>query len=242
MFSPMEQYVIYPVLSLQLTFTNVAFYLLLSSVLTIVLGTFLDNGPVVTNVWGIVRESMYRTILNMVESLAGKGAVIYLPLFYSLFFLILFCNLLGLIPYSSTATVEIVLTLSLSFTLLIGFAVLGFLTHRLYLFAIFLPAGTPVGLIPLLVALEVVAYLSKVLSLGLRLAINLITGHCLAKVLSGFLWVGILNGANSLLMALCVAIFSGFLAFELLISYLQAYIFLFIALLTLKDVSMESHN
>jgi ATP synthase subunit 6 len=111
---------------------------------------------------------MFRTILSMLETFAGKKAVIFLPLFYSLFFLILFCNLLGLIPYSSTATVEIVLTLSLSFTLLMGFAVLGFLTHKLYLFAIFLPAGTPIALIPLMVALEIVAYLSRILSLGLR--------------------------------------------------------------------------
>lgn len=118
----MEQFVIYPVITLQLTLTNIALYLSLSALLTITMGTLLDNGPIVTNVWGIIRESMFRTILNMLETFAGPKAVIYLPLFYSLFFLILFCNLLGLVPYSSTATVEIVLTLSLSFTLLIGFA------------------------------------------------------------------------------------------------------------------------
>ena len=86
MFSPMEQFVIYPILTLQLTLTNIAFYLLLSSVLTVTLGTLLDSGSIVTNVWGILRESMFRTILNMLETFAGPKAVIYLPLFYSLFF------------------------------------------------------------------------------------------------------------------------------------------------------------
>lgn len=175
----------------------------------------------------------------MLESFVGPRYSIYLPLFYSLFHIILFSNLIGLIPYSSTPTVEIVLTLALSFTLLMGIAVLGFLTHNLFLLAIFLPAGTPLGLIPLMVFLEVLAYLSRTLSLGLRLAINLITGHILAKVCSGFLLVGFMKGLPAQFIVLGCGLLMIFLCLEILVSYLQAYIFLFIALLTLKDISMS---
>jgi F-type H+-transporting ATPase subunit a len=190
-----------------------------------------------TKNWGILSESLFRTVLNMLESFVSPKASIFLPLFYSISQIILFSNFLGLVPYSSTPTVEIVLTLSFSFTLIIGFAILGFLTHRFYLLSMFLPGGTPLGLVPLMVALEVNAYLSRTLSLGLRLAINLITGHTLCKVVAGFLWLGHLNNANLFILGLGVFLLTIFLCLEVLVAYLQCYIFLFISLLTLKDVS-----
>lgn len=174
----------------------------------------------------------------MLESFVAPKAAIYLPLFYSISQIILFSNFLGLIPYSSTPTVEIVMTLSFSFTLIIGFAVLGFLTHHFYLLSMFLPGGTPLGLIPLMVFLEVNAYLSRTLSLGLRLAINLITGHILCKVVAGFLWLGHINNTHVLFLSLGVFALTIFLCLEVLVAYLQCYIFLFISLLTLKDVSL----
>lgn len=174
----------------------------------------------------------------MLESFVAPKAAIYLPLFYSISQIILFSNFLGLIPYSSTPTVEIVMTLSFSFTLIIGFAVLGFLTHNFYLLSMFLPGGTPLGLIPLMVFLEVNAYLSRTLSLGLRLAINLITGHILCKVVAGFLWLGHINKTHVLFLSLGVFALTVFLCLEVLVAYLQCYIFLFISLLTLKDVSL----
>lgn len=99
-------------------------------------------------------------------------------------------------PYSSTPTVELIMTLSIAFTLLGGIMLVGFLTHKLYLLAIFLPAGTPVFLIPLMVFLEVLAYIIRTMSLGLRLGINLITGHILVKVIVGFIWLGYVKGTS----------------------------------------------
>lgn len=233
----MEQFIIFPVFNFQFTISNIVFFLLLSGLITLVLGS-LNQGAILANNWGIVSESLFRTVLNMLESFVGPKASIYLPLFYSLSQIILFSNLLGLVPYSSTPTVEIVMTLALSFTFLIGFALLGFLTHKFYLLSMFLPAGTPLGLIPLMVALEIIAYLSRTLSLGLRLAINLITGHCLAKVIAGFLWLGYANGTSLFIISFGVILLAAFFCLEVLVAYLQAYIFLFIALLTLKDVSL----
>ena len=235
----MEQYIIFPLFTIQFSLSNIIFFLCLAGSLSIILGNMhMYKGLILSNNWAILSESLFRTMLSMVENFVGRNFTIYLPLFYSLFHLILFSNLLGLIPYSSTPTVEIVMTLSLSFTLLIGIALLGFFTHKFFLLAIFLPAGTPLALIPLMVALEVIAYLSRTLSLGLRLAINLITGHILAKVCAGFLWLGYIKGTSFFLLAIGLFLLTLFLTLEILVAYLQAYIFIFISLLTLKDISM----
>jgi len=130
------------------------------------------------------------------------------------------------------------MTLSIAFTLLIGILLLGFLTHKLYLLAIFLPSGTPVGLIPLMIFLEVIAYIFRTLSLGLRLAINLITGHILAKVVVGFIWKGYVKGVSYFILAIPLILLTIFFSLEILIAYLQAYILIFITILTLKDITM----
>lgn len=161
----------------------------------------------------------------------------YLPLFYTIFHIVLFSNLLGLIPYSTTPTVELVMTLSIAFMLLIGILLVGFLTHKLYLFAIFLPSGTPLALVPIMVLLELLAYIFRTLSLGLRLAINLITGHLLLKVSIGFVWLGYIKGTSLLILTIPLILLTAFLSLEILIAYLQAYILIFITIITLKDVS-----
>lgn len=140
----------------------------------------------------------------MILSFIGVQTLIYLPLILALFNAILFSNFIGLIPYSFTPTVEVVYTLALAFTLLIGLLLLAAIYQRYHLFAVFLPAGTPLSLIPLLVLLEVIAYLFRTLSLGLRLAINLITGHVLAKVGVSFINNAYLGDANPLLLMIAV--------------------------------------
>ena len=175
-------------------------------------------------------------MLSMVLGYIGPKMVMYLPLIYTIFHLILFSNLIGMVPYSTTPTVEIVLTLTLSFTILIGVLIMGFFSHKLYLFAVFLPAGTPLALIILMVPLEILAYLTRTLSLGLRLAVNLITGHILAKVLIGFIWNAYLNNVSLLLLSAPLFLVALFLSLELLIAYLQAYIFTFITCITIKDI------
>jgi F-type H+-transporting ATPase subunit a len=237
-FSPMEHFIIYPVLSINLVINNVILFLIFAALLIILFNASLNKGNIISNNWAILSESFFRTILLKIENFAGKKKSIYLPLFYTIFHLVLFSNFLGLTPYSTTPTVELVMTLSIAFTLLIGLLLVGFLTHKLYLFAIFLPSGTPIGLVPLLVLLEIIAYVFKTLSLGLRLAINLITGHLLLKVCIGFVWLGYIKGTSLLILAIPLILLIAFLSLEILIAYLQAYILIFITIITLKDVSM----
>jgi len=235
----MEAYVIYPIFSLNFVINNVIFYLILAALLTILLGKGIMKGNIISNNWGLISESLFRSILLMIENVAGPKMSIYLPLFYSIFNLVLFSNLLGLVPYSTTPTVELVMTLSIAFTLLMGLLLVGFLTHKLYLLGIFIPGGTPLGLVPLLVLLEIIAYIFRTISLGLRLAINLITGHLLLKVSIGFVWLGYIKGTSFLILAIPLILLTVFLSLEILIAYLQAYILVFITIITLKDVSMN---
>jgi ATP synthase subunit 6 len=214
--SPLEQYDIYPVLSFNLVLNNVLLYFLIAASLSpiiLYLGTY--KGKLVANWWGILSESLYRTILLMVENYIGPKYTIYFPLVFTIFHLVLFCNLIGLVPYSTTPTVEIVMVLSLALTLLGGVLILGFITHRQFLIAAFVPSGTPLALIVPMFALEVLAYLTRTLSLGLRLAINMITGHVLVKVIIGFIYSALINGTSIIILTLPLFLLTMFLILEL---------------------------
>lgn len=238
LYSPMEQYEIYNILSLNWNLTNINYGLLLVIFILISLGT-LQNNLLITSWFGILNESFYNTLLTMVRNYINPKYEFYFPLIYTLFTIILFSNLIGMIPYSSTPTVEIIMTLTLAFTILMGILIMGFFSHKLYQFAAFLPAGTPFALIFLMVPLEIQAYLTRTFSLGLRLAVNLITGHILAKVLINFIYLAYLNSFSfymTVLLILPLLLVSLFLAQELLIAYLQAYIFTFITCITIRDM------
>src|SRR5438477_317242 len=106
---------------------------------------------------------------------------------YALFIFILINNLIGLIPYSFASTSHFILTFSLSFTIVLGATFLGFKIHKLEFFSLFVPAGCPLGLLPLLVLIEFISYLARNVSLGLRLAANVLSGHMLLNILFVYL-------------------------------------------------------
>lgn len=136
---------------------------------------------------GIIQESMYHTMEKMVENHLGHTNMVYQPLIYTLFYMIFFLNILGMLPYTSTPTAELILTLTLSVSLLLGILLIGIQTQNQYIIAVFIPAGTPLALVPLMIVLELFAYITRAISLGLRLGVNLITGHILVKVCVAFL-------------------------------------------------------
>ena len=182
--------------------------------------------------WQIINESLYRTILSMLRS--NVSSSIFFPLLFAIFHIVFISNFLGLIPYSITASTELVITLSLAVTLLFGIFIHGITLHGyLFIVHLFLPAGTPVALLMLMVPLEILAYLTRTLSLGLRLAANLITGHILVKVVLSFFPSSLSGFATAFFVVLFLIVF---LALEVLIAYLQAYIFVFITIITIKDL------
>lgn len=234
-YSPMEQYEIFPIQEMGISQPNTIGYLQIAgqiSIMVTYIGTSNKTSQVPTG-YAVTHESLFRSILQMVDTYMST---IYFPQMYTLFHIILFSNLIGMIPYSSTPTVEIIMTQSQAFTMQVGILILGFISHKLYLQAAFLPAGTPLFLIPAMICQEILAYITRTFSLGLRLAVNMITGHIQVKVCVSFIWGAYLNGTSFFILLLPIFLLTLFLALELLIAYLQAYIFTFITCITFKDM------
>ena len=160
----------------------------------------------------------------------------FFPLLSALFIYILTNNLVGMVPYSFAPTSHFILTFSLSFTIVIGATILGFQIHRLKFFSLFVPAGCPLGLLPLLVLIEFISYLSRNVSLGLRLGANVLSGHMLLNILGGFTY-NIMSGGLiyfflGMIPLLFIVAFSGL---EIGIAFIQAQVFVVLSSSYIKD-------
>lgn len=153
-----------------------------------------------------------------------------------MFSFILIHNLIGMMPYSFASTSHLVLTLSLSFTVVLGATILGFNKHGLKFFSLFVPAGCPLGLLPLLVLIEFISYLSRNVSLGLRLGANILSGHMLLNILSGFCYNIMSSGFIFLFVGLIpLAFIIAFSGLELGIAFIQAQVFIVLTCSYIKD-------
>src|SRR2546423_9766870 len=160
----------------------------------------------------------------------------FFPLISGLFIYILINNLIGMIPYSFASTSHFILTFSISFTVVLGATILGFQKHGLEFFSLFVPAGCPLALLPLLVLIEFISYLARNVSLGLRLAANIISGHMLLNILSGFTYNIMTSGIISFLLGLLpLAFIIAFSGLELAISFIQAQVFVVLSASYIKD-------
>lgn len=184
LYSPLDQFEIRNLLSLDffnalLSLTNIGLYLIIAGLLIVLLGALSSNNAAAggVNHRGLggspLSEVLFASILNIVVKNNGQ---IFYPFIYSLFIFILMNNLVGLVPYSFASTSHFVVTFGLSFTVVIGATILGLNKHGLKFFSLFVPSGVPVGLLPLLVCIELISYLCRPLSLGLRLGANIIEG------------------------------------------------------------------
>ena len=143
---------------------------------------------------------------------------------------VLLGNLLGMVPYSFTFTSHIVVTFAMAIVIFIFVTILGFVKHGMHFFSFFAPPGTPVVMLPLLVPIEVISYLSRPISLSVRLFANMLAGHTLIKVIAGFIpALGVIFGV--LPLALVVAL----TGLEILIAFLQAYVFAILTCLYIND-------
>ena len=225
---------------IQLNITNIALYVFVILSIIISLHYFGNNeNKLVSNNWSIGLDSAYASIGSMVREQLGKE--IYFPFIYSLFFFILIANLTGNVPYSYTITTSIMVSIGLSFTILIAVTILGLSIHKLAFFSFFVPSGTPLALVPLLVLIELVSYLARAFSLGIRLFANVVAGHTLMKILATFLYQ--MFSASLIMFILTLIPFVLFLAImglEIAVSFIQAYVFSILTCSYIKD-SIELH-
>ena len=246
--SPLEQFEVTsliglnaPILGyLNITLSNLGLYSIL--VLLLITGIhYFGNNEVklIPSKWSISIESLFHSIHSMVREQLGRE--IYLPFIYSIFFFILIANLTGNIPYSFTITTSIIVSIGLSFTILIAVTILGLSIHKLHFFAYFVPSGTPLALVPLLVLIELTSYLARAFSLGIRLFANMVAGHTLMKILATFLYQ--MFNTSVIVFFLTLIPFTLFLCImtlELAVSVIQAYVFTILTCSYIKD-SIELH-
>lgn len=211
----------------------------------IVLGTILslnllttNNNKIIGSKWFVSQEAIYDTILNMVKGqIGGKLWGFYFPLVYTLFFFIFISNLISMIPYSFALAAHLVFIVSLSSVIWLGATIIGFYRHGLVFFALFVPGGTPLPLVPLLVLIELLSYFARAISLGLRLSSNILSGHLLLIILGGLLFnlmsisiISFVLGFIPLVGLLAIVVL------EFAIAVIQAYVWSILTSSYLKDV------
>src|ERR1700749_3667330 len=182
-------------------------------------------------------ETIYATVHSIVvNQINEKKGQMYFPFIYALFMFILINNLIGMIPYSFASTSHFILTFALSFSLVLGATILGFQRHGLKFFSLFVPSGCPLALLPLLVLIEFISYLSRNVSLGLRLAANILSGHMLLSILSGFTYNIMTSGIIFFILGLIpLAFIIAFSGLELAIAFIQAQVFVVLSCSYIRD-------
>ena len=191
--SPLEQFSINILLPIFIQFFDFSFTnssLILTLTFLLVMGLFnavSSSSKLIPNSWQLILEFLYDFILNQVlTENVKKDSKLYFPMLFSIFLFILSMNLAGMIPYSFTVTSHIIVTFGIALIAFAAINLIGIKIHGFHMISFFLPAGAPIALAPLLVMIEIVSYSFRVISLALRLFANMMSGHCLLKILAGF--------------------------------------------------------
>lgn len=248
MHSPLEQFAIKTMVPLQVagfdvSFTNATLFKMLAVLaITLLMTAGMGRGRMVPTRWQMLTETLYGTISNMVDSVAGPKARPYFPFIFSIFMFILLGNLLGMVPGGFTFTSHIIVTFALAALVFLTVTITGFAKHGLHFFHLFVPKSTPLPLIPILFVLELFSFCVRPFSLSIRLFANMLAGHILLKVFAGMIVMlitalGVYGYAIGVLPMLLNIFMIGF---EFFVAALQAYIFAILSSLYLRD-ALEMH-
>ena len=245
MFSPLDQFETISLFGFNspivgnfyLSLSNFGFYAFLVLIIIVGLHYFSNNNAaLIPSSYSMVFESLYSTIGAIVKGQIGENKEIYLPFIYSLFVFILISNLISNVAYNFAITSSVILCLGLSVTIFLGVTIMALFKHQLKFFSFFVPAGTPLALVPLLVLIELVSYFARSVSLGLRLFANISAGHTLIAILSTFLYK--LFAASVLIFFVTLipfGLFVAILGLEIAVSFIQAYVFTLLLSSYIKD-------
>ena len=232
---PLDQFTIKPLVQIDiggadLSFTNSSLAMLitvLSVSLFLVVG--MRRGRLVPGRWQSMAEMSYEFVAGLLKETVGNEGRRYFPWIFTLFMFILFGNLLGMIPSAFTFTSHIVVTFALALVVFLFVTLLAIFKHGIRFFSFFVPPGAPKLMWPLLIPIEVISYLSRPVSLSVRLFANMLAGHTLLKVFAGFV---VALGAAGVVPLLFIVALTGL---EILIAFLQAYVFTILTCLYIND-------
>ncbi len=235
MIDPLHQFVVSPLVKLELcgvdlSFTNSSLAVLVAVCLVYILfACGLRKDGMVPNRLQAFIEMVYGLVSEMITGNTGTAGLKYFPFVASIFFFVLFGNLLGMVPYMFTFTSHIIVTFTLAMIVFLFVTILGIVLHGFHFFSLFMPKGVSIFLAPILVPVEMISYLARPVSLSVRLFANMLAGHIMMKVFAGFVVMmglfGILPMAVNVILT----------ALEIIISMLQAYIFTVLTCVYLND-------
>jgi len=246
--NPIEQFSLSQVLHLEIgkydvSLTNSSIYMIIAVALTIGLMAIGAKGTTgAPTRMQAASEMAYEFVAGMVRSAAGEHAMRFFPFVFSLFMFILMCNLVGLIPYSFSVTSHIIVTGLLALSVFFTVVIVGIKEHGFHFFKLFVPSGVPIYILPLVVAIEIISFLSLPLSHSVRLFANMLAGHITLNVFGGFCVMLLSAGAALKVVAILpFAMTIGLYALELLVAFLQAYVFTMLTCMYLNDALHPGH-
>ena len=229
--------------NLDLSFTNSSLFMVLTvaGALTFLLLSTRSRRLVPSRAQSAA-EVTYEFVAQTLRDSAGNAGMRFFPLVFTLFMFILVANLWGMFPYFFTVTSHIIITASLATLVILTVVVVGFWKHKLHFLRLFVPSGVPAVLLPFIVVIEVLSFLSRPISLSIRLFANMLAGHITLKVFAGFVvalgsagFLGILGAVLPLAATVALT------ALEFLVAVLQAYVFAILTSLYLNDALHPGH-
>jgi F-type H+-transporting ATPase subunit a len=237
---PMEQfhivrYVPLKIFGFDASFTNASLWMAMALVLVSGFLIYSMRGAsLVPNRVQSVGEVCYEFVANMVRDSAGHEGMKYFPVIFTIFVFVLALNVLGMIPLPGlgafTVTSHIIITFGLAAFVWIGVTLIGIAKHGLHFFKLFVPSGVPVWLLPLITPIEIISYFTRVVSLSVRLFANMMAGHTMLAVFGSFvIGLGVLGGWVPLLFMVFI------MGLEILVAFLQAYVFAVLSSIYLND-------
>lgn len=244
---PMHQFEVHPIIELpsvagiDTSFTNSSLWMVIAVGL---IGSFMlaasSRSALVPGRLQLMGEMAYKFIADMIQENIGTEGMRYFPFIFSLFMFILFCNMLGMLPYSFTVTSHLIVTFALAATVFMLVTLVGFARHGIGFLKLFVPSGIPLVLMPLLVVIELISYLTRPVSLSVRLFGNMMAGHTMLKIFGGFV-VGLSSAGLAPLAIAPFALMVAFTGLELLIAGLQAYVFTILTCIYLNEAIHMDH-
>jgi F-type H+-transporting ATPase subunit a len=227
----------------EIAFTNSALFMVigLGVILALMLGAT-GSRALVPGRLQTVAEMSYEFVMTTLRNTAGAEGMKFFPLVFSLFMFILVLNVMGIIPYTFTVTSHIIITVALALLVFFTVVIYGFWKHGLHFFKLFVPSGVPAVLLPFITLIEVLSFISRPISLSIRLFANMLAGHITLKVFAGFVTVlGSLGAVGVLGAILPLLATVALTALEFLVAALQAYVFAILTSLYLNDAIHPGH-
>ncbi len=250
--NPMEQFEVTPLIAQPLFsigghavyFTNQALFMcIVVAAVTLFLTLTVSKNRLVPTRGQSMAEISYEFVANMIQSTMGDDGLVFFPFVFTLFMFVLFCNFFGLVPWTFTVTSQIAVTFALACTVILTMIIVGFMKHGFRFLTLFVP-DAPWYLLILLVPIEIISFLTRPISLSVRLFANMLAGHTLLAVFAGF--VVLLGGAAGALRLAAIAplvMIAAFFLLEMLVCFLQAYVFAILTCIYLNEaLHLHDHH